>query len=249
MPYYKSSIRIVLSIILISVMDQYGFGQGKFAKLKPLKGIVLGAEEDDVLIGVHIYAKIAHAGTSSDQQGIFEIMVDPQDTLVVTFVGYERQIIPLVYFREDQIDMVISMDSEIIELEGITIYGAPNIDYLKRPERKPMRIPGVQAPAEKPDVDVSVGSLKYGVLSRWGKEAKEKRNLMKVYSETQREKIYTKTVSSDSVKSIFMHQYDLTEKQYNSFVIFFNTSNPLVDRQDPKDIVRVMHQVFLKYKP
>ncbi len=233
----------------MTLMDQFVFGQEPPTKLKPLKGIVLGSEDDDFLVGVHVYAKIAHAGTSSDHRGVFQMFVDAQDTLVVTFVGYERQIIPMAYFREDQIDLVISMDSETIELDGITIYGAPNVDYLKRPEREAMRIPGLQAPAEKPDVDVPVGSLKYGPLSRWGKEAKEKRKLMKVYSETQREKIYTKTVSSDSVRTIFMHQYDLDEKQYNDFIIFFNTSKPLVDRQNPKDIVRVMHQVFLRFKP
>ena len=209
----------------------------------------MSAENDDYLIGVHIYAKIAHVGKVSDQTGLFQMMVDENDTLIVTFVGYERQIIPLAYFRERQIDIIIRMQSGIIELPGITILSDPNIDYLKRPGRNSISIPGLQAPSAKPDVDVPVGSLNYGPLTRWGKEAKEKRKLMNVYAETRRDKIYIKTVSSDSVRSIFMHQYDLNENDYNDFIIFFNSYKPLVDRQDPRDIVRVMHQTFLRYKP
>lgn len=209
----------------------------------------MSAENDAPLVGVHVYAKIAHVGAVSDQLGIFELMVDEKDTLIVTFVGYERHRIPMVYFRESKIDLLIRMDSEVIVLPGITIMGEPNIDYLKRPERKVLRIPGLLPPAAKPDVDVPVGSLNYGPLTRWGKEAKEKRKLMKVYQNSRKERVYIQTVSSDSVRTIFMHQYDLNEKEYNDFVIFFSTYNPLMDRQDPIDIVRVMHQIFLKYKP
>ena len=209
----------------------------------------MSSENDAFLMGVHIYAKIAHKGIVSDQQGIFAMSVDELDTLVVTFVGYERQIIPMVFFHESPIELVIRMDSETIELPGITIFGDPNIDYLKKPERTVMHIPGLKAPAAKPDVGVPVGSLSYGVLSRWGKEAKEKRKLMDIYIGDKRQIIYTQTVSSDSVRAVFMNQYDINENQYNDFIIFFNTTNPLMDRQDPEDIVRVMHQTFFKFKP
>lgn len=219
------------------------------SRLKPLRGMVMSVEDDELLVGVHIYAKIAHVGKVSDQNGIFEMLVHENDTIIVTFVGYERQLIPMAYFRENSIDLVIRMDSEIIVLPGITIIGEVNIDYLKRPERSVIRIPGLPAPAEKPDVGVPVGSLNYGPLSRWGKEAKEKRKLMEVYTEAQKERIYIQTVSSDSVRTIFMHQYDLNENEYNDFVIFFNTYKPFMDRQDPKDIVRVMHQTFMRYRP
>ena len=209
----------------------------------------MSSENEDFLVGVHIFAKIAHTGRVSDQNGFFEMMVNATDTLIVTFVGYERQIIPLAYFREDQIDLLIRMDSEIIELPGITITGEPNIDYLMRKDRNPLKIHGLKPPSEGPEVDVPIGSLNYGPLSRWGKEAREKRKLLKVYGETQREKIYIQTVSSDSVRSVFMHMYGINEKEYNEFIIFFNTYNPFMDRQDPRNIVRVMHEAFLSYKP
>jgi hypothetical protein len=239
----------LIFFVCVSNVPLLAVAQFQESRLKTLKGMVVRAEDEAFLIGVHIYAKKAHQGAVSDQKGMFEMMVDANDTLVVTFVGYQRQMIPIAYFTDNPIELIIRMDSETIELPGITIFGDPNIDYLKRPERTAIRIPGLQAPAAKPDVDVPVGSLDYGILSRWGKEAKEKRKLMEVYSQDRREMIYTQTVSSDSVRAIFMHQYDINEKQYNDFVIFFNTYKPLMDRQDPEDIVRVMHQTFLRYKP
>lgn len=239
---------IIQTVWVICVQNSVQAQQSE-RTLKPLKGMVVSAENDDFLVGVHIYAKIAHVGKVSDQSGLFKMLVDEKDTLIVTFVGYERQVIPMAYFRESEIDVVIRMESGTIELPGITILADPNIDYLKRPDRSVIRIPGIQAPAAKPEVDVPVGSLNYGPLSRWGKEAKEKRKLMKVYSETQRERIYVQTVSSDSVRAIFMNQYDLNESEYNDFVIFFNSYKPLMDKQDPRDIVRVMHQTFLRYQP
>lgn len=221
----------------------------KTTNFKRVNGMVVTAENDEFLVGVHIYAKVMHVGQVSDQKGMFEMVVDANDTLIITSIGYDRQFIPVSIFNESQIDMVIRMESKVIELDGVTIFAEPNIDYLKRKDRNPLKIHGLQAPAEKPDVDVPVGSLNYGILSRWGKEAKEKRKLMDVYQDSKRDRVYIQTVSSDSVRNIFMYRYGINEKEYNDFVIFLNTYNPLMDRQNPKDIVRVMHHTFLKYRP
>jgi len=233
-------------VIAIPIYGQY---YELKVKLKPLKGIVMSAEDERSLVGVHIFAKVAHVGEVSDQHGVFEMMVDENDTLVITFVGYERQLIPMAYFHEESIDLMIRMDSEVFTLPGITIHGDPNIDYLMRKDRNPYKVHGLQAPAKKPDVDVPVGSLNYGILSRWGKEAKEKRKLMEVYQDSRRDRVYIQTVSSDSVRSVFMDRYGIDENEYNDFIIFFNTYKPLMDQQDPKDIIHVMHQTFLRYKP
>ena len=211
--------------------------------------MVVSAEDESYLVGVHIFAKIAHTGQVSDQRGVFEMMVDPYDTLVITFVGYERQILAIGEFYEKTIDLMIRLETTTITLPGLTILADPNIDYLMRQDRNPHKVQGLQAPSQRPDVDVPVGSLDYGPLSRWGKEAKEKRKLMEVYQETQKERIYIQTVSSDTVRQVFMYRYAITEKEYNDFIIFFNQYQPYMDRQDPKDIVRVMHQTFLRFKP
>jgi len=216
---------------------------------KTVRGIISDAQTEEQLVGVHIFARVAHRGGVSDQKGKFQMYVDPSDTLIVTYVGYERQIIPMAYFRESQVDIVIRMDSEVIELPGLTIFGELDVSYLHRKDQNPYKIHSFKPPAEHPDLDVPVGSLDYGPLSRWGKEAKEKRKLLKVYKNTSRDRIYIQTVGSDSLKQVFTHMYGVNDKQYNDFIIFLNTLNPLMDRQDKRDIIRVMHQTFLNYRP
>jgi hypothetical protein len=216
---------------------------------KPLKGIVTDSENDEYLVGVHIFARVAHEGTISDHKGKFQMMVHPEDTIIITFVGYERQVIPMAYFREQNIDLLIRMDPQVIELPGITITGEQDISYLYRKGQNPLKIHSYKPPADHPDLDVPAGSLDYGPLSRWGKEAKEKRKLLKVYQETGKDRIYIQTVSSDSVRSVFTYMYGINENEYNDFIIFLNAYNPLMDRRNPKDIVRVMHETFLKFKP
>lgn len=221
----------------------------QITQLKPLKGIVTDSDNDESLVGVHVFARVAHEGSVSDARGKFQMMVDPEDTLIVTIVGYERQVIPMAYFREKSIDLLIRMDQQVIVLPEITITGQQDISYLYRKDQNPLKIYSYKPPADHPDLDVPAGSLDYGPLSRWSKEAKEKRKLLKVYQEAGKDRIYIQTVSSDSVRNVFFYRYGINEKEYNDFIIFLNSYNPRMDRQDPKDIVRVMHETFLRFKP
>ncbi len=217
---------------------------------KLVRGIITDSENDQYLVGVHIFAKVIHAGTTTNEKGKFELVVAPNDTLVVTYVGYERQIIPMAFFRESPVDLVIRMDAGAIELPGITIQGAPDISHLYRNSpTNPYQIYKYRPPAEHPDLETPAGSLDYGPLSRWGKEAKEKRKLLKIYQNTGQDRIYIQTVSSDSVFQVFRYMYDISDDEYNDFVIFFNGLNPRMDRNDPRDIIRVMHESFLRFRP
>ena len=219
------------------------------APLKSLKGIVIDSDSGDGLSGVHIFAKVAHDGVVSDSRGKFSMRVHPMDTLVITMVGYERQLVPLIYFRESSIDVIVQMHSEVIELPGITIHGQPNIEYLERSGQNPYKIYQFRPPPEHPNLDVPIGSMDYGPLSRWGKEAKEKRQLLRVYGDAAKDRVFIQTVTSDSVMQVFMYRYDLSENQYNDFILYFNSIKPAMNLQDPRDIIRAMHLAFLNYRP
>lgn len=216
---------------------------------KHLKGIVVDNESGDGLSGVHIFAKLAHNGVVSDAKGKFSMRVHPMDTLVITMVGYERQLVPLQYFRESSIDVIIQMRNEVIELPGITIHGQPNVEYLERSGQNPYKIYQFKPPPDHPDLDVPIGSMDYGPLSRWGKEAKEKRQLLRIYGDAAKDRVFIQTVTSDSVKQVFMYRYDISENQYNDFILYFNSIKLTMNPQDPKDIIRAMHLAFLNYRP
>jgi hypothetical protein len=236
-------------IFIAFIFGAMSLATAQKSAFKTLKGIISDAESQDYLVGVHIFARVAHVGTVSDQKGVFQMRVHPNDTLIITTVGYTRQVVPLAYFREPQIDLFIQMDPEVIELPGITIIGEQDVSYLHRNSPNPHKIHSFKPYAEHPDLDVPAGSLDYGPLSRWGKEAKEKRKLLKVYQHTSQDRIYVQTVSSDSVRNLFTNMYGISENEYNNFVIFLNTYNPRMDRRNKNDIIRVMHETFLRFKP
>jgi len=247
--YFDSlkTVGLLISLFLIHVLCTDVIAQGVVSK--QLKGIVMDEESGDGLSGVHIFAKVAHAGVVSDAKGKFSMRVHPQDTLVITIVGYERQIVPLRYFREATIDIIVQMRNEVIELPGITIHGQPNVEYLERSGQNPYKIYQFRPPPDHPNLDVPIGSMDYGPLSRWGKEAKEKRQLLKIYSSTSKDRVFIQTVTSDSVMQVFMYRYDLDDEEYNDFILYFNSIKPSMNPQDPKDIIRAMHLAFLNYRP
>lgn len=214
-----------------------------------VQGIVINGENDEQLTGVHIFAKEAHVGAVSNQKGLFRLVATHHDTLVITMMGFERQFIPLNYFKENPIDLLISMDIRTIELPGLTISADPEIDYLMRSGKNPWKIYKYKPPADHPELDVPAGSLQYGPLSRWSKEAKEKRKLLRVLAEDQQYKTYIQTVTSDSVRQQFMYMYDITAPQYNDFIIYFNTVHPNLIQRKPEAIVRLMHETFISYRP
>ena len=238
---------LLLYCLFLAVKPPFLYAQN--SEYKIVKGIITDVEKDEYLVGVHIFARVAHAGSTSDQRGKFEMMVHPNDTLIITHMGYDRQVVPMAYFREQQVDLLIRMDILTIELPGITIMGLQEITYMNRTGGNPWKTYAYKPPPDHPDLDVPVGSLQYGPLSRWGKEAKEKRKLIKIYQETGKDRIYIQTVSSDSIRNVFTYMYGINEKEYNDFIIFMNTMKPKMNVNDPRDIVKVMHETYLRFKP
>ncbi len=61
----------------------------------PIKGRVLDAKTKEPLIGCTIFVKGTKKGTTTDIKGDFKLVADAQATIVISFVGYEKQEIAL----------------------------------------------------------------------------------------------------------------------------------------------------------
>ncbi len=61
----------------------------------PIKGRVLDAKTKEPLIGCTIFVKGTKKGTTTDIKGDFKLVTDAQATIVISFVGYEKQEIAL----------------------------------------------------------------------------------------------------------------------------------------------------------
>lgn len=240
MPFRFLSIFTLLLVMQIANNNPL-MAQIKSAHVKEVHGLVM-TNEGTALKDVHVFSKKRHAGMITNKQGFFHLKTYEDDTIIISHISFLSHQLYLSGFKDESISVVITLKPKIFMLPELTFHSGYIAEYLNRPKRIPIVI---SPPPVKPDVDVPVGSIDYGPLSYFSKEAREKRKVMKVYQEEQLSKVYYKTITSDSVRTVFMDRYGLSRKEYDKFLIFFNSRNSLLNAQSKKEIIRQMHQMFL----
>lgn len=215
--------------------------QSQTSFMKEVRGLVL-SNEGNALQGVHVFSKKRHAGMITNKQGFFHLKTYENDTLIISHISFISHHLYLRAFKDESISVVITMKPKIFILPEITIQSDYIAQYLNRPKRFPIVM---SPPPVRPDVDVPIGSIEYGPLSHFSKEAREKRKLLKIYHNEQMNKVYTKTITSDSVRFVFMDRYGLSRKEYDRFLIFFNSRIAPIYRESKEDIIQHMHREFL----
>ena len=234
---------LLFTLFLVMLIAKYEslLGQIKPAPTKEVRGLVM-SNEGAAIQNVHIFSKKRHAGIVTNERGFFHLNTYEDDTIILSHISFISHQLYLSEFEDESISVVITMQIKTFVLPEITIHSEYIAAYLNRPKRIPIII---TPPPVKPDVDVPIGSIDYGPLSYFSKEAREKRKVMKVYQEEQLNKVFDKTITSDSVRTVFMDRYGLTRKEYDQFIIFFNSRNDHLNTQSKKEIIRQMHKIFL----
>ena len=213
-----------------------------------VKGIVIGSEEGNALAGVHIFARKMKRGYISNSRGAFDLQALERDTLIFSHIGFHTERIAVIGSAGETMELLLRMRVKPIELDGITIESEPESPYLRRSQAQADLLPWRRPPTYDTTVtDVPLGSLSYGPLSYFSAEAKEKRRLMKYYQEERADMVYNLTVSSDSVRTVFMDRYGLSRTEYDDFLFYFHAQPLSFDRYDRKSILKAMHDSFLRY--
>src|SRR5699024_4366336 len=89
-------------------------------RAETVTGKVTDAQSGESMPGVNILVKGTTTGTSTDQDGNFELEVPSlQDTLVVSFIGYQSQEVPI----NGQTEINIQMMPEAIMGEEMVVVG------------------------------------------------------------------------------------------------------------------------------
>jgi hypothetical protein len=215
--------------------------------LMTLKGYVIGSEEGTSLGGTHIFARRTRRGFICNSKGYFDIRVLPGDTLIFSHIGFETAKIIASGKAGETLDILVRMKIKPIELAPLTFEAEDDIAYLKRSELERRTSPWYVAPRDSGEIDVPIGSTDYGLMSRFSREAREKRKLVKIFSAEQADLVYTKTVSSDSVRHVFMDRYGLSRSEFDRFIIYFNSLHIPINRQSKTAIIESMHRIFLQY--
>jgi len=90
-----------------------------FAQVKTISGKITSSTENFSLPGVNVVIKGTSIGSITDADGIYSITAQPEDILVVTFIGYESQEIKV----GDRTKIDIQMVEEVSQLDEIVVIG------------------------------------------------------------------------------------------------------------------------------
>src|SRR5699024_5003852 len=90
------------------------------AAQETISGTVTDADTEEPIPGVNILVKGTTTGASTDANGTYELTVESlQDTLVVTYIGYQTQEVPI----KGQTDIDIELNPESIMGEEMVVVG------------------------------------------------------------------------------------------------------------------------------
>ncbi|MDR9410117.1 MAG: carboxypeptidase-like regulatory domain-containing protein [Balneolaceae bacterium] len=109
-----------ISKAFFSAMLIFAFTAGSVFAQVEISGTVVDEETDEPLTGVNIVVQGTSTGTATDIDGNYSLEVPSlEETLVITYIGYIRQEIPIDGRRE--IDIVLTPDRA--ELDDIVVVG------------------------------------------------------------------------------------------------------------------------------
>lgn len=90
-----------------------------FAQEKTISGVVSDATSKESLVGVTIQVEGTTVGTATDFDGKFTLKAAPGQKLVISFVGYEPQVIVV----GQQISLKISLSPKTLGLDEVVVIG------------------------------------------------------------------------------------------------------------------------------
>ena len=114
---------ILLNIIFsLSFMNVYSQGQKKVIQLS---GVVVGQDSISGVGGVHIYVPAAGRGTTSNPYGYFAMPVLPQDSIIVSAVGYQKQNFIMPGDKGESVTLFIELKPDTTILPELEIFPYP----------------------------------------------------------------------------------------------------------------------------
>lgn len=214
-----------------------------------VSGIVIDAETLEDLPGVHVYLQ-PHTGTVSDINGRFSLSVHQFDTLHFTSVGYDS--LSIVMDGDDE--LLISMKRSTVRLDGVEVKGVYQANtILKKPERKPMKVPGIRYPEHKEEENYHMGlgalaspmTALYRLFSKSYKEEKKYHELQKQYKKDNKEFEQASDKLTQVLKLLNIY---LDEYYYRDFFHVSGISAGYVCRSNTYDLVKVLPDAIQLYR-
>lgn len=127
----KSHLLCLLLIVLLAGASQEAFAQ-KQKRVIQLSGVIMSSDTvNSMLYGVNIYVPKAGRGTTTNMLGFFSMPVLAGDSLVISYVGYERQYYIVPDHPTEYLTIVIQLQEDIEYLSEVVVTSFPTEEIFK----------------------------------------------------------------------------------------------------------------------
>lgn len=189
---------------------------------KLISGIVVDSTSLNILQGVNVKVKGTNRGTASNESGIFTVLATEIDTLIFSFVGYSKSILPVSSQEET---LFVRMQEATTLLKEITINDSKfyfNLKHVESPALKAAK-PIKAGDNSMPTSGIGfAGSVNFSYFS---KLEKEKRKLQKIMAENEKLRPYLEIVNDPGLKAEIMERYTLSEEKFYELLSMYNERN------------------------
>ena len=239
--------------ILLFLLTSISFSQNT-----KLKGQVIHAENKKALSAAHILNLNSVVGTITDDKGLFELTAKANDTVLVSFLGYESIKLKVTNDLLKGNELMISLNEKPEEIKEVVIkstqlIGVLEVDIKKVPQDKYTRIHinGLPQTYEvgKPKQSAStvlgkilnpVGS----VYNLFGRKPKQLKKLQKLKKEDDLRKMFAGKFD----REVMMEYLEMDKQQLTTLLTDCNYSEYFIKKASDLQMIEAVLNCYENYK-
>lgn len=127
----KSHLLWVMFVLLLCGVSQVAVAQ-KQKRVIQLSGVVLDSDTlKSMLPGVNVYVPKAGRGTNTNAMGFFSLPVLVGDSVVLSYVGYERQYYIVPDHPSEYLTIVVQLQQDVTYLTEVLVTPFPTEEIFK----------------------------------------------------------------------------------------------------------------------
>ena len=127
----KSHLLCLIIVLLLAAASHETFAQ-KQKRVIQLSGVIMSPDSvNGMLYGVNIYVPKAGRGTTTNMMGFFSMPVLAGDSLVISYVGYERQFYIVPDHPSEYLTIVIQLQQDVTYLSEVIVSPFPTEEVFK----------------------------------------------------------------------------------------------------------------------
>lgn len=127
----KSHLLCLLMVVLLTCVVQETFAQ-KQKRVIQLSGVIMSTDTvNAMLYGVNLYVPKAGRGTTTNPLGFFSMPVLAGDSIVISYVGYERQYYIVPDHPSEYLTIVIQLQQDVTYLSEVIVSPFPTEEVFK----------------------------------------------------------------------------------------------------------------------